>query len=72
MQKMGRYWKIRRYFRSLLWITLCLAGLFGVAYYMGRPMPSQKFEVDVTDKIAEWANSAPPAPVTLRPTDEVK
>lgn len=69
---MGRSWKNRRYFRSLLWIALCLAGLFGVAYYMGRPMPAREFEVDVTDKIAEWASSAPPSPVSVRHADEMK
>ncbi|WP_265104605.1 hypothetical protein [Sphingopyxis yananensis] len=43
-----------------------------MAYYMGRPMPAQEFEVDVTDKIAEWASSAPPSPVSVRHADEMK
>lgn len=81
----GRGLEIKRYFGSLLAIFLCMAALFGVAYYRGRPLPVQNFEVDVTDRVADWAGSGDKQPVTLddagvrlrfsdpaRPSDEVK
>lgn len=74
---MSQGWKNRRYFRFLLWILLGLLILFSIAYYMGRPTPPRKFEVDVTDKIADCAQSTPsspvvPSPALLRPSDDVK
>jgi hypothetical protein len=81
----GRGLEIKRYFGPLALIFLCAAGLYGLAYYMGRPLPVQNFEVDVTDRVAAWGSSDAIEPVTLddagvrkwsddsaRPSDEVK
>lgn len=49
--------KSMRKLRGWLIGMLMIAGIFGLAYYWGRPMEPRYFEVDVTDKIAEIAQS---------------
>ena len=46
-----------RKYRLWLLFILLVAGIFGLSYFMGRPKEPQFFEVDVTDKIAEIAQS---------------
>lgn len=50
--------KSRRKLQFFLALALLILFLFSLSYYWGRPIEPQYFEVDVTEKIAEFAQDA--------------
>lgn len=50
--------KSRRKLQFLLGLALFFLFLFSLCFYWGRPTEPRYFEVDVTDKIAEFSQKA--------------